>query len=71
MLARIVDERVIDVGTDPIESQQMTVCVSIVCQTSDTDSIFVSNDKVAPTIIVRRSLRRKWKHHRLIYYLQI
>ncbi len=62
---------VIDVGTDPIVPQQMIVGVSIVCQTSDTDPIVVSNDKVAPTIIVCRSSRRKRKPHRLIYYLQI
>ncbi len=39
------EERVVDVGTDPIVSQQMTVGVSIVCQTFDTDPIIVSNDK--------------------------
>ncbi len=70
-LAPNVNERVINVGKDLIESQQMTVGVSIACQTSDTDPIIVSNDKVAPTIIVHRSLRRKLKTHRLIYYLQI
>ncbi len=48
-------------GTDPIVSQQTRVGVSIACQTSDTDPIVVSNDKVAPTIIVHRSLRRKRK----------
>ncbi len=56
-LARQIDERVIDVGTDCIISQQMTVGVSIACQTSDTDPIVVSNNRVAPTIIVHRSSR--------------
>ncbi len=56
-LARQIDERVIDVSTDPIVSQQMTVGVSIACQNSDTDPIVVSNNKVAPTIIVLRSSR--------------
>ncbi len=59
-LDRQIDEKVIDVGTDPIISQ-----------TSDTDPIVVSNDKVATIIIVHRSLRRKRKPHRFIYYLQI
>ncbi len=36
-LARRIEEWVIHVGTDPIESRTMTVGVSIVCQTSDTD----------------------------------
>ncbi len=58
-LARQIDQRVVDVGTDPIVSQQKTVGVSISCQTSDTDPIIVSNGKVAPTIIIRRSSRRK------------
>ncbi len=70
-LAHQIDERVIDVGTDLIVSQQMTLGVSIVCQTSDTDPIIVSNDKVAPMIIVHRSLRRKRKPQGFIYYLQI
>ncbi len=70
-LAPQIDESVIDVSTDPIISQQTTVDVSIACQTSDTDPIVVSNDKVAPTIIVCRSSRRKRKPHRFIYYLQI
>ncbi len=65
------DEKVIDVGTDPIESQQTTVGVSIACQTFDTDPIVVSNDKTAPTIIVRRSSKQKRKPCHLIYYLQI
>ncbi len=60
-LARQIDERVIDVGTDPFMSQQMTLSVSIACQTSDTDPIIISNDKEAPAIIVRRSSRRKRK----------
>ncbi len=38
-LACQIDERVIDVGTDPIVSQQTTVGVSIVWQNSDTDPI--------------------------------
>ncbi len=70
-LADQIDERVIDVDTDPIVSQQMTVGVSIVFQTYDTDPIFVSNDKVVPTIIVLRNSRRKRKPNQLIYYLQI
>ncbi len=37
-----------DKGTDPA----LTVGTSIVCQTSDTDYIVVSNDKADPTIIV-------------------
>ncbi len=37
-------------GTDPIVSQKTTVGVSIACQTSDTDPIVVSNNKIAPTI---------------------
>ncbi len=49
-LALQIDERVIDVGTDLIVSQQTTVGVSIACQTSDTVPIVVSNDKVTPTI---------------------
>ncbi len=60
------DKKVIDVGTDPITSQQTTVGVSIACQTFDTDPIIISNDKTAPTIIVYRR-----KPLRLIYYLQI
>ncbi len=56
-LVRQSDESVIDVGTDTIASQQTTVGVSIVCQTSDTDPIVVSNDKVALMIIVRWSSR--------------
>ncbi len=60
-LASQLDERVIDVGTNPIFSQQMTVGVSIARQTSDTDPIVVSNDKVAPKITICRSLRSKRK----------
>ncbi len=56
-LACQIDERVIDKGTDQIESQQTTVGVSIACQTSDIDPIVVSYYKLAPTIIVCRSLR--------------
>ncbi len=70
-LACQIDETVIDVSTDLIVSQQTKVGVSIACQTSDTDPIVVSNDKVDPTIIVRRSSRQKRKPHHLIYYLQI
>ncbi len=70
-LAHNVDNRVVNVGTDPIQPQQTTVGVSIACQTSDTDPIVVSTDKVAPTTVIRRSSRRKRKPHRLIYYLQI
>ncbi len=65
------EEKVIDVGTDPIVSQQMTVGVSIACQTFDSDPIVVSNDKAAPTIIVRKSSRRRRKPCHLVYYLQI
>ncbi len=43
-LARHIEERVIDVGTDPIESRTTTVGVSIACQISDTDPIVVAND---------------------------
>ncbi len=47
-LVHKMDDLVVDVGTDPIRPQQMTVGVSIVCQTYDTDPIVVSNDKVTP-----------------------
>ncbi len=70
-LARQIDKRVIDVGTDPIVSQQTTVGVSIACQTSDTDPIVVSNDKVSPAFIARKSSRQKRKLCRFIYYLHI
>ncbi len=56
-LARHIEERVIDVGTDPIESRTMTVRVSIVCQTSDTDPIVIANDNIAPTSTIHRSSR--------------
>ncbi len=45
-LAHQIDERVIDMGTDPIVSQQTTMGVSITCQTSDTDPIIVFKVKV-------------------------
>ncbi len=70
-LARNVDDMVVIVGTDTIRPQQTTVGVNIACQTSDTDRIIVSNDKVATTIVVCRSSRRKQKPHHLVYYLQI
>ncbi len=70
-LARRKDERVVKAGTYLIRPQQMTAGVSIMCETSVTDPIVVSNDKVTPTIIVRRSSRRKRKPCHLIYYLQI
>ncbi len=70
-LARQIDERVIDVDTDPIVSPQTTVGVSIACQISDTDPIVVSNDKVAPMIMIRRSSRHRRICLCLIYYLQI
>ncbi len=54
---KIMDNKVVDKSTDPIRPQQMTVGVSIACQTSDTDPIVISNDIAAPTIIVCRSLR--------------
>ncbi len=44
-LAHQIDERVIDVDTDHIMSQQTTVGVSIACQTSDIDTIVISNYK--------------------------
>ncbi len=55
-LARKTDERVVNVGTDPIRPQQTTLGVSIVCQTSDTDPIIVSK-KDALMIIVSRNSR--------------
>ncbi len=58
-LARRMDERVVNVGTDPIRAQEMMVVVSIACQTSDTGPIIVSNDKVTPTIIIRSGSRKK------------
>ncbi len=66
-LAHHIEEWVIDVGTDTIVSQKMTVGVSIACQTSDTDP----NDKIALTISIHRRLRQKSKPSRFIYYLQI
>ncbi len=65
------EEKVIDVDTDPIVSQQTTVGVSIACQTFDTDPIVALNDKAVPTIIFHRSLRRRRKPCHLVYYLQI
>ncbi len=56
-LARQIDEKVIDVSTDTIVSQQTTVGVSIACQTIDTDPIVSSNDDIVPMINSRRSLR--------------
>ncbi len=70
-LARQVDERVIDDGTDLMVSQQTTVGVSIACETCYTDPIVVSNDKEAPTITVHRSSRQKRKRCCFIYRLQI
>ncbi len=52
-LAHQIDEWVIDVGTDPIVSQQMTVGVSLACQTSDTDPIVSS-------IIYRSRVSQSW-----------
>ncbi len=54
-----INEWAFDVGIDPIVSQQTTLGVIIACQTSDTDLFGGSNDKVAPTIIICGSLRRK------------
>ncbi len=68
-LARRIEERVIEVGTDPIESRMMTVGVSIACQTSDTDPI--ANDNIALTSTVHRSSRPKRKPSHFYYYLQI
>ncbi len=45
-----IEERVIDVSTDRIESRTTTVGVSIACQTSDTDPIVVANDNIAPSV---------------------
>ncbi len=71
-LAHKTDDQVVNVSADPIRPPQMTVRVSIACQiTSDTNFIVVSNDKVTPAVIVRRSLRRRRKPCSLIYYLQI
>ncbi len=70
-LARQIEELVIDVGTDPIESRMTTVGISIACQTSDTDPIVVANDNNASTSTVHRSLRRKRKPNCFYYYLQI
>ncbi len=60
-LPRHIEELVINVGTDPIESQMMKVGVSIACQTTDTDPIVVVNDNIAPTSIGRKSSRPKRK----------
>ncbi len=70
-LAHQIEEREIDVGTDLIISQQTTVGIRIACQTSDTDPIIVSNDTVAPILIVCMSSKRKQKPHLIVYYLQI
>ncbi len=70
-LARRIEEWVIDVGTDPIESRMMRVGVSIACQTTDRDHIVVTNDNIAPTSTVRRSWRPKRKPSHFYYYLQI
>ncbi len=65
-LAHKTDERVVNMGTDPIRPQQTTMGVSIACESSDTDPIVVSNNKAAATIIVHRSSRRKRKLHCLV-----
>ncbi len=70
-LAHQIKEKVINVGTDPIVSQQTTAGVSIACQTFDTDPIIISKDKSALMIMVRRSSRRRRKPSHLIYYLHI
>ncbi len=70
-LACHIEERMIDVGTDPIESRTTTVGVSIACQTSDTDPIVVANDNKALTSTVRGSSIPKRKPNRFYYYLQI
>ncbi len=70
-LARRIEERVIDVGTDPIESRTTTVGVNIACEISDTDPIVVANDNIDPTSTVRRSSRPKRKPRHFFYYLQI
>ncbi len=54
-LARQIDKWVIDMGTDPIVSQQTSVGVN----------------KIVQMINVRRSSRRRRKPSRFIYYLQI
>ncbi len=58
-LASKIDDLMVEVGRDPLRPQQTTVGVSIACQTSDTDPIVISNNKVTPTIIACRSSRRK------------
>ncbi len=64
MLACKMDDNVVNVGTDPIRPQQMTVGISIACQTSDTDPIIISNDKVT-------QVREEKKILHLVYYIQI
>ncbi len=66
-----IEERVIDVSTDPIESRTMTVGVSIACQTIDTDPIVIANDNISPMSTVRRSSRPKRKPSHFFDYLQI
>ncbi len=70
-LARRIEERVIDVCSDPIKSRMMTMGVSIACQTTDTDPIVVTNDNIAPTSTICRSSRPKRKPSCFFYYLQI
>ncbi len=63
-IARRIEEWVIDVGTDPIESRTTTVGVCIECQTSDTNPIVITNDIKVPTSTVHRSSRLKRKPNR-------
>ncbi len=70
-LAHRIEERMIDVGTDPIKSRMMTVGLSIECETTDTDLIIVSNDNITQTSTISRSSRPKRKPSRFFYYLQI
>ncbi len=60
-LARQEDDKVVNVGTDPIRPQHTTGGVSIACQTFDTDPIVISNNKVTPMVIIHWSSRRKMK----------
>ncbi len=70
-LTRRTEERVIDVGTDPINSRMTTLGVNMACQTSDTDPIVVANDNKALTSTVHRSSKPKRKPSHFYYYLQI
>ncbi len=64
-------ERITTRGTDPFHPRTVTVGVSITCQTSDTDPIFIENNNPTPKVTVHRSMRRKRRPICLVYYLQI